>query len=124
MLRSYLIKGADGVVSPESSSTATFSIMTTPSAPLRRLRGFLFTGAATPPVSGGEHACPANSFTPGRNGNLETAIAVLVQNQAQLVADMAQIKRDFEEIKRYLIRHEQLLANLPEAIREKIGFKQ
>ena len=37
---------------------------------------------------------------------------------------MAQIKRDFEEIKRYLIRHEQLLANLPEAIKEKIGFKQ
>jgi hypothetical protein len=34
------------------------------------------------------------------------------------------IRRDFDEIKRYLIRHEQLLANLPEAIREKIAFKQ
>lgn len=51
-------------------------------------------------------------------------MALLIQNQAQAVADMAQIKRDFEEIKRYLIRHEQLLANLPEAIKEKIGFKQ
>lgn len=58
------------------------------------------------------------------NGNLEAAMALLIQNQAQFVGDMAQIKRDFEEIKRYLIRHEQLLANLPEAIREKIGYKQ
>lgn len=58
------------------------------------------------------------------NGNLETAMTLLIQNQAQFVGDMAQIKRDFEEIKRYLIRHEQLLASLPEAIREKIGFKQ
>jgi hypothetical protein len=38
--------------------------------------------------------------------------------------DMAQIRKDFEEIRRRLIRLEQLLANLPEAIREKIGFKQ
>src|SRR5262245_11486377 len=30
----------------------------------RRLRGFLFEVASTPPVSGGEFACPANSFTP------------------------------------------------------------
>jgi hypothetical protein len=61
-----------------------------------------------------------------RNGtttNLEAAIAILIQNQAQLVGDMAQIKRDFDEIKSYLIRHEQLLGNLPEAIREKIGFR-
>ena len=58
-----------------------------------------------------------------RDGNLEAAMTLLIQNQAQFVGDMAQIKRDFEEIKRILIRHEQLLANLPEAIREKIGFK-
>ena len=57
------------------------------------------------------------------NGNLESAMALLIHNQAQLVGDMAQIKRDFEEIKRILIRHEQLLASLPEAIRDKIGFK-
>ena len=58
-----------------------------------------------------------------RNNTLETALAVLIHNQAQLAGDMAQIRRDFEEIKRYLIRHEQLLSHLPEAIREKIGFK-
>jgi len=57
------------------------------------------------------------------NGNLEVAMALLLQNQAAFVGDMAQIKRDFDEIKRYLIRHEQLLAGLPEAIREKIGFQ-
>jgi hypothetical protein len=55
--------------------------------------------------------------------NLETAVAILIQNQAQLAGDMAQIKRDFDEIKGYLIRHEQLLGKLQEAIREKIGFK-
>ena len=49
--------------------------------------------------------------------------AVLVQNQAKFVDDMAEIRKDFEQIKAILIRHEQLLANLPEAIREKIGFK-
>ena len=53
----------------------------------------------------------------------EMAVAILIQNQAQLAKDMTQIRRDFDEIKRILIRHEQLLANLPEAIREKIGFK-
>jgi len=59
----------------------------------------------------------------GRSNALETAVAILIQNQAQLAGDMTQIRRDFDEIKRILIRHEQLLANLPEAIREKIGFK-
>jgi hypothetical protein len=54
---------------------------------------------------------------------LEAAMAVLIQNQAQLAGDMIQIRKDFDEIKRILIRHEHLLSNLPEAIREKIGFK-
>jgi len=55
-----------------------------------------------------------------RNGSsaLETAMALLIQNQAQLAGDMIQMRKDLEEIKRYLIRHEQLLANLPEVIRE------
>ncbi len=44
------------------------------------------------------------------NGALQTAMALLIQNQAQLAGDMAQIRRDFDEIKRYLIRHEELLA--------------
>ena len=57
-------------------------------------------------------------------GTLEAAMALLIQNQVQLAGDMMQIRKDFDEIKRILIRHEQLLANLPEAIRDKIGFKQ
>ena len=67
----------------------------------------------------------------GRNSNLEVAMTLLIQNQAQAAGEMAQIRRDFEEIKRILlrheqllVRHEQLLANLPEAIRQKIGFKE
>jgi hypothetical protein len=65
-----------------------------------------------------------------RNGNLEQAMTLLIQNQAAFIADMREnakqlieIRRELEEIKSYLIRHEKLLAQLPEAIREKIGFK-
>lgn len=65
-----------------------------------------------------------------RNGNLEQAIALLIRNQAAFVGDMrenykqmAEIRRDLEQIKAILIRHEHILANLPEAIREKIGFQ-
>jgi uncharacterized protein (DUF1800 family) len=57
------------------------------------------------------------------NGDLEAALAVLIQNQAQFVGEMAKIRKDFERIEAYLIRHEKLLANLPEAIRDKIGFR-
>src|SRR2546426_7314043 len=41
-------KGADGVVSPGYVTTSTSTIMTTPSAPLRRLRTFLLL--AQPPL--------------------------------------------------------------------------
>jgi len=59
-----------------------------------------------------------------RNGQLETALATLIQTQAQFVRDMAEIRKEFEEIKQILNVHGQLLRNLPEAIKEKIGFKQ
>jgi tRNA A37 methylthiotransferase MiaB len=72
-----------------------------------------------------------------RNGSLAQAMTLLIQNQAAYVGDMrerhrdiadirkemADIRRDLEQIKAILIRHERILANLPEAIREKIGFK-
>ncbi len=58
------------------------------------------------------------------NNTLETAMALLIQNQAQLAGNMMQIRKDFDEIKRILLRHEHMLAALPETIREKIGFKQ
>ncbi len=64
------------------------------------------------------------------NGNLEQAMTLLIQNQAAFVGDMrenhkqmAEIRGDLEQIKAILIRHEHILANLPEAIREKIGFQ-
>lgn len=74
-----------------------------------------------------------------RNGsNLEQAMALLVNNQAALVAqhtkfldEMAQahkefagIRRELELIKAVLVRHETLLEKLPEAIREKIGYQK
>lgn len=75
--------------------------------------------------------------TSGQNGHLAEAMALLFQNQVAFLAqlaedhkrlsqnerDVAEIKRDLEQIKAILLRHEQILNELPEAIRQKIGFK-
>jgi hypothetical protein len=89
-----------------------------------------------------------------RNGtttNLESAIAILLQNQAQLVAHVdedrrrfSRIESDLEQIKALVVQHneilkqhvetlkqhnetlkdhDRILKELPEAIRQKIGFK-
>ena len=76
------------------------------------------------------------------NGNLENALAQLIQNQAILLSmltedhkrlskneqDHLDLKREIGErlgnIEALLIRHEQTLEKLPEAIRQKIGFKK
>jgi hypothetical protein len=72
----------------------------------------------------------ATRIRSGRS-NLETAMALLIQNQAMFATDMIQFHKDFEEVKRRLTRLEQIVgnlqeavANLSEAIREKIGFKK
>ncbi len=64
-------------------------------------------------------------------GTLEAAMALLLQSQVQFHAEMVKIHKDVDEIMRTLARHEYMLANLstamanlPEAIREKIGFKK
>jgi septal ring factor EnvC (AmiA/AmiB activator) len=78
------------------------------------------------------------------NGNLEGAMAMLMQNQAVLMQNQAQflaqlsesrqeiaesrktfarIEKDLDTIKAVLVRHETLLEKLADAIREKIGFK-
>ena len=72
------------------------------------------------------------------NDALGAAIALLVQNQAALVAQhtaflahldedrqrFARIERDLDLIKALLIKHEEMLQKLPDTIKEKIGFKQ
>ena len=65
------------------------------------------------------------------NGNVSTAIAVLLQTQAQFVSELAETRREFAEIRKdldtikaVLVRHETMLEKLSEAIRDKIGFKQ
>ena len=69
-----------------------------------------------------------------RNGNnhgsLRAPMAMLIQNQTQLVAHLDEfrqtvnhIKGEFAAIKTILMQHEQILRELPEAIRQKIGFK-
>ena len=71
------------------------------------------------------------------NGNLEAALAQMLQNQAQLLQNQAQfvaqvsedrqrfarIEKDLDLIKALLIKHEEKLEKLTDAIREKIGFK-
>jgi len=75
-----------------------------------------------------------------RNPNgygLQQAMTLLIHNQAQLAVSMsksaeredenrqrfARIERDLDAIKAMLIRHEEILQKLPEALRDKIGFK-
>ncbi len=64
----------------------------------------------------------ATRRTNGRN-NLEEAVAVLINNQAQFMGVVARIENELTEIKNILIHHQRTLDALPEAIREKIGFK-
>jgi hypothetical protein len=74
------------------------------------------------------------------NGNdpLQSAMVELIQSQAQFVKNQARfvshldedrqrftrIERDLDLIKALLLKHEETLQKLPEAIREKIGFQK
>lgn len=68
------------------------------------------------------------------DGNLAAAMTLLIQTQAQFVSEMADLNRRYNELKEestrrwanieaLLIQHDQLLKHLPDAIKEKIGFK-
>ena len=66
----------------------------------------------------------------GTRVNLQQAIALLIQNEAAFLASQieaaqrfARIEQELAQIKAILLRHEQILSQLPEVIREKIGFK-
>ena len=65
-----------------------------------------------------------------KNGSLEQALAILIQNQALFVAGAAEserrfsrIERDLEQIKKLLMEHSEIMSGLTDAIRQKIGFK-
>jgi len=83
-----------------------------------------------------------------RNSTLDQAIALLVQNNAAFLLQLAEtnkrqadtdrrlarleienrerferIEEEIRQIKLILLRHEQMLAALPETIRQKIGFE-
>jgi hypothetical protein len=69
-----------------------------------------------------------------KQSHLEEAIAILIQTQASFVSQLAESKRendktmkeirdDFVQIKAMFLRHERILSDLPEAIRQKIGFQ-
>ncbi|HYV34431.1 MAG TPA: hypothetical protein VE988_01930 [Gemmataceae bacterium] len=71
------------------------------------------------------------------NGRLEDAIATLIQNQASFLARMsamderyarmderfAHIDDRFARIEAILLEHNRLMLALPEAVRDKIGFR-
>ena len=72
---------------------------------------------------------PRKTKDPG-NHSLEQAMTLLIHNEAAFLShltetrnEMREIRREFEQIRAILIRHEEILNHLPEAIREKIGFK-
>ena len=69
------------------------------------------------------------------NGSLESAMALLIQNQAQFLDRAAATDRELLQLKRQidtrlghietlLLQHDHLLKNLPDVIKEKIGFKK
>ena len=72
-----------------------------------------------------------------RNDRLEEAVALLIQNQASFLARLSEHEERFARIENLLLEHSrilfdhgrilaemhQMLEVLPEAIREKIGFK-
>lgn len=64
---------------------------------------------------------------PSTNGNLEQAMALLIQNQAAFMSaflsSQARSDERFSRIEERLYQIERLIINLPEAVREKIGFK-
>ena len=62
--------------------------------------------------------------------SLNQAVALLIQNQAAFISEMRERDRTEREIRAILLRHEQrlnelteMIRQLPEAIRQKIGFK-
>ena len=61
------------------------------------------------------------------NGNLEQAMTLLIQNQAAFMsaflANQSRSDERFSRIEERLYQIERLIINLPEAVREKIGFK-
>jgi hypothetical protein len=73
----------------------------------------------------------------GSRINLQQAIALLIQNEAALLSRQSQtderqaqaderfrrIERELDEIKAILLRHERILGELPDVIRQKIGYK-
>jgi hypothetical protein len=79
--------------------------------------------------------------SPNGRGHLEEAMALLIQNQASFLSDLRDIERDRREIERatserfsrieatmasilrVLDEHGRMLERLPEAVRDKIGFK-
>jgi hypothetical protein len=75
--------------------------------------------------------------TSQKSTHLEEAVALLIQTQAAFVAQLAESSREsdkrFSEIKKQLerlghieamlMRHERMLTDLPEVIRQKIGFQ-
>ena len=67
---------------------------------------------------------------PTTNGRLEEALATLINNQALFVGQLARVDERFARIeaeltaiRTILLHHEQILEALPEAIRQKVGFK-
>jgi hypothetical protein len=72
--------------------------------------------------------------TSRKSTHLEEAVDLLIKTQAAFVAELAESRREndktfsdinkkFTHIEAMLMRHERMLTDLPEVIRQKIGFQ-
>lgn len=59
-----------------------------------------------------------------RFAKMDERFAKIDERFVQIDERFARIEAELEAIKAILLRHEQMLQNLPEAIRQKIGFKR
>jgi hypothetical protein len=76
---------------------------------------------------GGTMAARTNPRRESATTILQIAIADLLQTQAHFMRDSEEhrkrIDERFNRIEALLLKHNEILQNLPEAIRDKIGFK-
>lgn len=97
-------------------------------------RAEAFVEATDPKQAGGIIEVMEKRRAP-RNGQLEEALTNLIQSQTAFLARLADMDRERVELKResnerftsienILLQQAQILEGLPEAIRQKIGFKK
>src|SRR5712691_8652598 len=118
---------SDGIVAPLLDLQSSRAAKSTETGIGPWLPGCLQRNGAVPGKPGriGAGMAARTTRRTSRNGNLEAAMAMLIQNQAQFLIHLAEtrktfdrIEKDLDAIKAVLVRQEGILEKLPEAIHE------